>query len=88
MEVNIEYVKTLEPLDAWEGAISSVNCVTRSFGRTSDVHVTLLHIILRRPMTFRDDGHLLDKEEHEDRRRPINFFKTEELPHQPQPGET
>ena len=52
MEVNIEYVKTLVPLDAWEGAISSVNCVTRSFGRTSDVHVTLLHIILRRPMTF------------------------------------
>jgi hypothetical protein len=88
MEVNIENVKTLVPLDAWEGVISSVNCVTQTFGQTSDVHITLQYIIPDQPMTLWDDGHLLDKEEHEDRRRPINFFKIKELPHQLQPGET
>ena len=80
--------------------MAAVVYVARTFDHAPDVLIALLHILPRLPGAFWDDGHLLEEEEHENRRRLTNnwdkeagksgrhFFKTEALPHRPQPGET
>jgi nucleotide-binding universal stress UspA family protein len=66
------YVKILVPIDDSEGAMAAVDYVARTFGRTPDVHVTLLHILPGLPASFWDDGHILSEEEQGNRQRLIN----------------
>jgi nucleotide-binding universal stress UspA family protein len=74
-EVNAMYVKILVALDNSEGALAAVDYVARTFGRTPDVHITLLHILPGLPAALWDDGHILDEEERANRQRQINIWK-------------
>ncbi len=78
MEVNSVYVKVLVPIDASEGAMAAVDYVARTFGRTPDVHITLLHILPGLPTAFWDDGHILDEEERENRQRLVNIWENKQ----------
>jgi nucleotide-binding universal stress UspA family protein len=69
------FVKILIPIDASEDAMAAVDCVARTFGRTPDVHLTLLHIPPGLPAAFWDDGHILSEEEQEDRQRLIHIWE-------------
>jgi nucleotide-binding universal stress UspA family protein len=71
-------VKILLPLDASEGAMAAVDYVARIFGRTPDVHITLLHILPGLPAAFWDDGHILTEEEQGDRQRLINIWENKQ----------
>jgi nucleotide-binding universal stress UspA family protein len=68
------YVKILVALDDSEGAMAGVDYVARTFGRTPDVHVTLLHILPSLPAGLWDDGHILGEEERANRQRQINIW--------------
>jgi nucleotide-binding universal stress UspA family protein len=72
------YIKILIPLDASEGAMAAVDYVARTFGRTPDVHITLLHILPGLPAAFWDDGHILNDEETENRQRLINIWENKQ----------
>ena len=74
-EVKAVSVKILIPLDDSEGAMAAVDYVARTFGRTPDVHITLLHILPGLPAAFWDDGHILNEEERENRQRQIKIWK-------------
>jgi len=69
------YVKILIAIDDSEGALAAVDYVARTFGRTPDVHVTLLHVLPTLPAAFWDDGHILNEEERENRQRQIQIWK-------------
>lgn len=69
------YVKILIALDDSEGAMAAVDYVARTFGRTPDVHITLLHILPGLPAGYWDDGHILEEEERENRQRLIQIWK-------------
>ena len=68
-------VKILVALDDSEGAMAAVDYVARTFGRTPDVHITLIHILPGLPAALWDDGHILNEEERENRQRQINIWK-------------
>jgi nucleotide-binding universal stress UspA family protein len=68
-------VKILVALDDSEGALAAVDYVARTFGRTPDIHITLLHILPGLPAALWDDGHILNEEERENRQRQINIWK-------------
>jgi nucleotide-binding universal stress UspA family protein len=68
------YVKILVALDDSAGAMAAVDYVARTFGRTPDVHITLLHILPGLPAGLWDDGHILSEEERGDRQRQINIW--------------
>lgn len=78
MEVDAVYVKILVPIDASDGAMAAVDYVARTFGRTPDVHVTLLHILPELPAAFWDDGHILAAEEQASRQRLINIWENKQ----------
>jgi nucleotide-binding universal stress UspA family protein len=78
MEVNTVFVKILVPIDASEGAMAAVDYVARTFGRTPDVHITLLHILPGLPAAYWDDGHILNEEEKGNRQRQINIWVNKE----------
>jgi len=64
-------LKIMVALDASEGAWRAVEYVARTFGRTPEVEVTLLHILTGLPPAFWDDGHILQDKEREARQRLI-----------------
>ncbi len=68
-------VKILVPLDDSQGAMAAVDYVARTFGQTSDVQITLLHILPGLPAAFWDDGHILNEAERENRQRQITIWK-------------
>jgi hypothetical protein len=43
MKMNAVYVKILVPVDVFEGTVSTVDFVSRTFNRTSDMPITLRH---------------------------------------------
>jgi nucleotide-binding universal stress UspA family protein len=61
--------KVLIALDSSQGAWRAVEYVAEAFGRTPEVHVTLLHILSGLPPAFWDDGHILDDQEKASRQR-------------------
>ena len=61
--------KLLIALDSSAGAWRAVEYVAKTFGRTSGVQVTLLHILSGLPPAFWDDGHVLQEKERETRQR-------------------
>ena len=62
------------PLDDSAGAMAAVHYVARTFGQTSDLHLTLLHILPGLPAAFWDDGHILNEAERQNRQRQINIW--------------
>ena len=55
--------------------MAAVDYVARTFGRTPDVHITLLHVLPALPAAFWDDGHILNEEERANRQRQIQIWK-------------
>ena len=70
-------VKLLIALDKSEGAWRAVEYVAKTFARTPEVEVTLLHILGGLPPAFWDDGHILNEKERENRQRLIDNWQAE-----------
>lgn len=70
--------KMLIALDSSEGAWRAVEYVAETFGKTPEVHVTLLHILTGLPPAFWDDGHILGEKEREARQRLIANWQAEQ----------
>jgi nucleotide-binding universal stress UspA family protein len=73
--VKAVYGKILIAIDDSEGAMAAVDYVARTFGRTPEVHITLLHVLPTLPAAFWDDGHILNEEERQNRQRQIDIWK-------------
>jgi nucleotide-binding universal stress UspA family protein len=69
--------KILVALDASEGSWRAVEYVARTFGQTSGVEVTLLHILPGLPPAFWDIGHILTEEEKRGRERLLAVWEEE-----------
>ncbi|MGP8051305.1 MAG: universal stress protein [Desulfobaccales bacterium] len=61
--------KLLIALDSSPGAWRAVEYVARTFGATPGVQVTLLHILSGLPPALWDDGHVLEEQEQDSRKR-------------------
>lgn len=70
--------KLLIALDSSEGAWRAVEYVARTFGRTPETEVQLLHILGGLPPAFWDDGHILSDKEREARRCLIASWQAEQ----------
>jgi nucleotide-binding universal stress UspA family protein len=69
--------KLLIALDKSEGAWRAVEYVAKTFARTPEVEVTLVHILGGLPPAFWDDGHILSEKEREARQRLIDNWQAE-----------
>jgi len=76
-EGDVMAVKLLIALDKSEGAWRAVEYVAKTFARTPEVEVTLLHILGGLPPAFWDDGHILSDKERENRQRLIDNWQAE-----------
>jgi nucleotide-binding universal stress UspA family protein len=70
-------VKLLIALDKSEGAWHAVEYVAKTFAKTPEVEVTLLHILGGLPPAFWDDGHILSEEERKARQRMIDDWQAD-----------
>ena len=70
--------KLLIALDSSEGAWHAVEYVAKTFGKTTGVQVTLLHILAGLPPAFWDDGHVLQDKEREARKRMVASWQQEQ----------
>ncbi len=70
--------KVLIALDGSEGAWRAVEYVAQTFGKTSEVEVSLLHILTGLPPAFWDDGHILKEKEREARQRLVGNWQAEQ----------
>jgi nucleotide-binding universal stress UspA family protein len=70
--------KLLIALDSSEGAWRAVEYVGKTFGKTTGVQVTLLHILSGLPPAFWDDGHVLQDKEREARKRMVASWQQEQ----------
>jgi nucleotide-binding universal stress UspA family protein len=70
--------KILIALDSSAGAWRALEYVAKTFGRTSGVQVTLLHILSGLPPAFWDDGHVLQEKEREARKRMVASWQQEQ----------
>ena len=70
--------KLLVALDSSEGAWRAVEYVGKTFGKTTGVQVTLLHILSGLPPAFWDDGHVLQDKEREARKRMVASWQQEQ----------
>jgi nucleotide-binding universal stress UspA family protein len=70
--------KLLIALDSSEGAWRAVEYVAKTFGKTTGVQVTLLHILSGLPPAFWDDGHVLQEKEREARKRMVASWQQEQ----------
>jgi nucleotide-binding universal stress UspA family protein len=69
--------KILIALDNSEGSWRALEYVARTFGQTSGVEVTLLHILPGLPPAFWDIGHILTKDEKKGRERLLAIWEKE-----------
>jgi nucleotide-binding universal stress UspA family protein len=70
--------KLLIALDSSEGAWRAVEYVAKTFGKTTGVQVTLLHILAGLPPAFWDDGHVLQDHEREARKSLVASWQQEQ----------
>ena len=70
--------KLLIALDSSEGAWRAVEYVGKTFGKSTGVQVTLLHILSGLPPAFWDDGHVLQDKEREARKRMVASWQQEQ----------
>lgn len=70
--------KILVALDSSEGAWRAVEYVAQTFGQSSGVEVTLLHILTGLPPAFWDDGHILQDQEREARKRLVAQWQADQ----------
>jgi nucleotide-binding universal stress UspA family protein len=70
--------KLLIALDSSEGAWRAMEYVAQTFGKTTGVQVTLLHILSGLPPAFWDDGHVLQDKEREARERMVASWQQEQ----------
>ncbi len=68
--------KVLISVDDSEGSMKAVEYAGNQFGGTSDLQITLFHVLLGQPPEFWDDGHLLTEEERKARKMVIEKWVT------------
>lgn len=70
--------KLLIALDSSAGAWRAVEYAAQTFGKTTGVQVTLLHVLSNLPPAFWDDGHVLQDKEREARKRMVASWQQEQ----------
>ncbi|HEX8948510.1 MAG TPA: universal stress protein [Dissulfurispiraceae bacterium] len=66
--------KVLVAIDGSSSALRGVEYVGAQFSGLDDLHVTLFHVLPYVPAEFWEDGHILGKEEQEERERVIDTW--------------
>jgi nucleotide-binding universal stress UspA family protein len=64
--------KILIAIDESNGSLKAVEQAGQQYGGTTDLHITLFHVLPNLPTTFWDDGHVLTKREMADRKKVID----------------
>ncbi len=70
--------KVLIALDSSERAWRAVEYVSRTFGHTPGMEVTLLHILADMPSALWDEGHILEGEELETQKQRVTKWQAEQ----------
>ncbi len=68
--------KLLLAIDGSENSMKAVAYTGRQFSGISDLRITLFHVVPFVPAFFWDDGHILTKEEREDRKIVVDKWLT------------
>ncbi len=66
--------KVLVGIDGSPGAMKAVEHVARLLGGTSDLRITLFHVLPNLPAKFWDDGHILTQGEKEARKQVVDTW--------------
>jgi nucleotide-binding universal stress UspA family protein len=66
--------RMLIAIDDSEGSWKAVDYVGQQFAGAKDLAVTLLHVAVRLPPQFWDDGHLLSEQEKQDREKVVDTW--------------